>query len=194
MKLEVEFIDAGALRAIGELSAALSPGRRRGLMAVLGRTAQKEIQRHFAWAESAKPNRQGFKRAHFWKDMRTATAYDESQTTDELAVVTIADARIRTHLFGGVIRPVNAKNLAIPLCSRAYGVTPRSGLIAGLFFIPSKRRGNTSGWLAATEGKKTTFYYRLQKQVEVRRDPSALPSPERLGAALLEAAAERLKL
>ena len=183
--VDVKIVSDTATASLTVLNATLRPGpARRAFMGVLGRTAEKELRAHFRDAQANKPNKQGWKRQNFWSRIRTATAYDSARTTDDSAVVTISDPAIRIHVYGGIINRRD-KSLAIPLQPEAYGVRPSSGIIPGLFFIPSKRSGNVTGWLAAKRGEETVFYYRLQKSVTIRRDPTALPPAERTGAALL---------
>lgn len=196
--VQIQITDAGAQRTLGELAATLAPGpRRRALNAVLGRTAEKALRRHFVWANEAKPNQQGFKRSNFWARIRSATAYDPSLTTDDSATVVISDPRVKAHVFGGTWGAVNSKYLAIPVNARAAGIRPSANLIEGVKFMPSKRGGNTAGWLYTDEGKgksvKRTFLWRLQKRVTVRRDPTALPRPETVGADLVAAAQRFLR-
>lgn len=188
VEVTITLTSTAARERLAQLQADLSPGpARRAFMGVLGRTAEKELRGHFRDAEASKRNKQGWKRQHFWSRIRRATAYDPALTTDSSATVVIADPAIKIHVYGGIINR-RSKNLAIPLQPEAYGVRPSSGLIAGLFFIPSKRSGNTVGWLAAKRGEETVFYYRLQKSVTIRRDPTALPSASRMDPALLSAA------
>jgi hypothetical protein len=176
------------------LARSLGPGGRRPLMGALGRTLEKELRAWFAAANGQKVNRQGWKRQNFWRQIRSATAYDPARTTETEAVVTIADPRLRPHVYGGEIRPKEAKYLAIPVHRAAYGLRPSEGRIAGLRFVPVGRTANTVGYLVRREGRgpdaPVVSYYRLVRRVRVRPDPSALP-PAGLTTPALLAAAER---
>lgn len=165
-----------ATPALTQIHASLAPGRRRSLMAVLGREAEGQYRVWFRRRNQDSPNKQGWPRQNFWsKRIAGATAYDASKTTDDRAVVVISDPAINAKVYGGTWGAKEADNLAIPLRPEVYGVRPKAGTIPGLRFIPSKRRWNTVGWLAADQGKDTTYFWRLQKHVTVSADPRALP-------------------
>lgn len=190
--------DAESRKLLGELAAKLSPGpQRRGLMRVLGRTAERALHRHFSAADESKANQQGWKRSHFWGRIRSATKHDESQLTDDSATVVISDPALKAHLYGGTWGAKEAKNLAIPVNPRVAGKRPSETPIAGVQFMRSKRAGNVTGWLYIKEGKgktaRRTFLWRLQKRVTVRRDPTALPRPEAVGRELVAAATYYLR-
>ncbi len=194
--VNIQITDATARRTLEGLAAKITPPGRKRLNAVLGRAAKRTLRRHFAWADSAKANQQGFKRQHFWARIRSATAYDAALTTDSSATVVISDPRAKGPIFGGTWGAKESKYLAIPVNPRAAGIRPSANLIPNVHFMPSKRAGNVAGWLFTTTGKgksaKITFLWRLQKRVTVRRDPTALPTPERMGADLVYAATEFL--
>lgn len=177
-----------ATPALAALAGRLLPGRRRPLLNVLGRTAEKSLRRHFRSRQADSPNRMGWERQNFWSRLAKATAYDPARTTEDgKAYVVIADGAINAKVFGGTWGAKQSKYLAIPLQEEVYGVRPSANTIPGLHFIPSKRGGNTVGWLAAPDGAggKDTFYWRLQKTVTVQPDPRALPDPATLGQELV---------
>jgi hypothetical protein len=170
----------------------LAPGRGQALLGVLGKTVEVELRAWFAAANEGKANRRGWKRQNFWSQMRTRTAYDPALTTPTTATVVIADPRLAPHVYGGTIRPKESKYLAIPLRPEAYGVRPKSGLIAGLRFAPIGQTSNTVGYLVRREGKgpdaPVVSYYRLVRKVTIRPDPSALPPARLTSEALVRAA------
>jgi len=185
---------AEAQARLEQLRADLAPGpARRELHDVLGRTGEGVLRRHFLGKNQSSPNRQGWRRQNFWSRIRSATAHDPARTTDEGAVVVIADPAIKAHVYGGTWGAKTSKYLAIPVHPDAYGVRPRSGIIPNLKFHPSLRGGNTAGWLyAETKKGERTYYYRLQKTVTVPRDATALPDAAALGARLVSAARSHL--
>ncbi|MCS6243792.1 MAG: hypothetical protein H2172_16235 [Opitutus sp.] len=183
MSVEVKVVTDEASQLLRGLTTTLGPGQRRPLMSVLGRTVEKEYREWFKIADAEKPNRRGWKRQHFWAQIRKATAF--AFATDDSATVTIADPRIRTQVYGGTIRPKEKKFLAIPLRAEAYGVRPSSGLIEGLFPYRSKRG---TLLLGREEGGKLVNFYKLVRSVTVKADPSALPPPALTSQAVLTAA------
>lgn len=167
----------------------IAPGRRKPLMTVLGREAERVHRAWFRTREADSPNKQGWPRQHFWARIRTATAFDPSRTTDDRAVVTVSDPALGAKVHGGTWGAKESKNLAISLRPEVYGVRPRASTIPGLFFLPSLRGGNTVGWLATHGNPQTgaqgiTAWWRLQRRVTVPADPRALPQPADVGTAL----------
>ena len=68
------------------------------------------------------------------------------------------------HQFGGTIRPVNAKSLAIPVTPEARKVHPRD--FKGLF--PVRKQGKDQGVLCTQDGKgKIKVQYLLRKSVYI---------------------------
>ncbi len=166
--------------------------QRRPLLALAGKTAEVELKAWFRAANLYKPNRRGWKRSNFWARILGRTAYDPSKTTDRSAVVAITDPAIRPHVYGATIRPKKAKALAIPLRPEAYGVRPSSGVIAGLRFVPIGQTAKTVGYLQRREGAQMVSYYRLVRAVTIRRDPSALPPPDKTTRAIVRALERRI--
>jgi hypothetical protein len=183
-----------ATARLAELHAAIAPGRRQGLMNVLGRTAEKEYRSWFRTREMTSANKKGWPRQHFWARISRATAFSASQTTDSQATVVISDPAIRAKVRGAVIRPTGGrKALAIPLRAEAYGVRPSSGIIPGLFVVGGK--AGRPAYLAKREAggfRNLTLYYRLVSSVTVPADPQALPDSSAVSRALVLAAAQFL--
>ena len=172
---------------------------RRPFMGRLGKRAEVELRQHFR-ARDTEPNKRGWPKQHFWSRLRRVTAL--SSWTDREAIITVADPALAAKIHGAVIRPVEAKALAIPIHRRAYGVRPSSGLIPGLFVLRTKkgaylatseyqtrsgRKASTKQALRAKYGgykrqpskiafrQKITIYYKLVKSTMVPADPRALP-------------------
>lgn len=179
-----------ATPALQDLWNKVSPGQRKDLMAVLGRTAERVYRQWFRARNADSPNREGFPRSNFWsKRIAGATAYDPAQTTDDKAAVVIADPAINAKVYGGTWGAKTAANLSIPLKGLVYGVNPRANTIPGLRFIPNPRHGaNVTGWLATGQGAETIYWWRLQRTVTVAPDPRALPPRDSVMTALLGAA------
>lgn len=174
----------GALQ-LATLRQNLQPAARRGLMATVGREAERVYRTHFRQREASSPNRRGWPRQHFWNRIRTSTAYDESATTDKTAKVVVSDPALLPHVYGGPIRPKEKKLLAIPARKEAYGIRPSSGLIPDLFFVETKKGAKM---LASEVNGKLVVYYWLKESVTIPKDPDAVPADAAVEAALLKAA------
>jgi len=189
-----------ATREVNRLHSQLaSPDQQRALMKNLGVRAEQELRGWWMRRDAETPNKMGWPRQHFWARIAKRTAFDPSKTTERSATVVVADPALAAKVNGATIRPaagsVNpetgkpVRNLAIPMNAEAYGVLPRSGLIAGLFFIRTAhgaflvRRDGPAG-----KSANLTFFYRLVPSVTVPKDPQALPPAAQLGAALVETA------
>lgn len=156
---------------------AIAPGRRRPLMAKLGKAMEVILRAHFkdrnlSSSRDSKRARKGFPQSGLWNRIRQKTAL--TAVTDDSATVSIGEPAMRSKIFGATIRPGAGKQyLAIPLRAVVYGKSPRGNPVPGLFF--SKFRGKA--YLAAREGDALRVYYRLVRMVRVPRDPDALPRP-----------------
>lgn len=169
---------------------------------VLGRAAANELRKHFRELNAKRPNRLGGKRSNFYS--RVAESVQHPQAVAGGIRVAISHPHIAQRLFGGTIKPTKRKALAIPVHASAYGVYARiyPGTLA---FIPLRGRGQTKGVLVAGEeytvtrgknkGTKRTrpkpggaIIYVIKGFVTQRADPSVLPTPARMSAALTRAA------
>jgi hypothetical protein len=165
------------------------------LMKVLGKGLETDLRAHFA-AKNKQPNKRNWPKQNFWAQIRSATNF--TGATNDQATVTVADPRINPHVHGGVVRPKDAKLLAIPVRREAYGVRPSSGLIPGLKLVvfpksgpalvqvpltqikfTKDRRKGREGLLRAKATAKRTIariMYLLRPSVRIPKDPTALPS------------------
>ena len=151
---------------------------RRGLNAALASCLVDLLQEHFI-KKNALPNKMQAKKTDFWKSISQATQV--LSVSDDGAVVTVADHRLRIHVQGGTIRPVRAKSLTIPLIPEARGLFAASYEQATgreLFIL--------KGVLAEKTDNGIRAVYALKKQVTIPKDPDALPSPEAISNALQE--------
>lgn len=154
---------------------------RRPFMGRLGKRAEVELRQHFR-ARDTEPNKRGWPKQHFWSRLRRVTAL--SSWSDREAIITVADPALAAKIHGAVIRPVEAKALAIPINRRAYGVRPSSGLIPGLFVLRTKKGAYLAAASDEFRGRKRsgvkrqrlTLYYKLVKSTAVPADPRALPT------------------
>lgn len=164
---------------------------------VLGRATANELKKHFRELNSKRPNKLGGKRSHFYNAV-AASVQNPVSVSGGISVA-ISHPHIAQRLFGGTISPRKKKALAIPVHASAYGVYARiyPGTLA---FIPL-RKGNTKGVLVEGEEKTTrkggkrivpkpggAIIYVLKGAVTQRPDPSVLPKPARIAAALTRSA------
>lgn len=170
---------------------------RQPLLAVLGRGLEKDLKEHFT-AKNARGNKRGWPKQNFWNRIRSATAF--TGATNDTATVAIADPAINAHYYGGVIKPKEAKFLAIPAREEAYGIRPSSGLIPGLRFVPTagggmlvqrdlstfklvkdRRKGREGQQRVRQTGEAGGgVFYWLKRSVTIPKDPDALPQPATL--------------
>lgn len=185
-----------------------------GLNSSLAKRLQVELVKHFR-SKNAKPNKRGWTKSDFWEDIAQDT--EIANISEKGATVTVADHRFRIHVTGGVIRPVKAKRLTIPLIPEARGLMASSyarKFNRTLFTIPGRNalfetvKNGTESVIGKTNvrarrGKRTLTLplsarstirpvYALAAQAKIPADPTALPTAEKLQTALLEEAADWL--
>jgi hypothetical protein len=158
----------------------------RPFMASLGKRLETLLRDHFRRKDKV-PNKRGWRKSHFWgRRIRNATTLTE--VTERAATVTIADPAFAAQLHGTVIRPKEARALAIPLIEEAYGIQPSSGLIEGLFIIRPK--GEEHAFLARDHATQEglEYVYLLTKRATIPADPTALPPEQLVNQSLLDQA------
>lgn len=168
-----------ATPTLADIWGRVAPNRRKGLMSVLGRRAERSYKKWFRDRDRTSPNAKAWPRKHFWAGVARSTVYVPSQTTDDAATVSITDPRFRIKVRGGTIRPKQAKALAVPLNAAAYEAGfPRAGRIPNLALVWAKNSsGNVLGYLGRWEaGDGVVLYYVLLRSVTVAADPQALPA------------------
>ena len=148
------------------------------------------LQTHFD-RRAQEPNKLGGPKVGFWERISVGSFATATETE---AVVTVP-APILQKLYGGTIKPVNAKAIAFPVSPRSYGKSAREMRGEGLTkYIPivSKKNPDVIGIIRAIEGPKvlgeTLFLVMLK--VTQPKDPNAIPSPETLMKAAMDAVEE----
>jgi hypothetical protein len=154
------------------------------------------IVANFRMLDTERANSMGGKRTHFYANAAKGTNW---RNDDSTGTITIHAAGIAQRLFGGTIKPVKGKFLAIPARAEAYGKSPREfddlephfGEHGGalvqrqsqrLSFVKENRRyerggrGFTRAKAGATEGGGVFFW--LVKSVTQLPDFTVLPTPE----------------
>ena len=187
---------------------------RKGLNAVLAQRLAVEIKEHFR-VKNGQPNNRGWRKTGFWNQLSRATAVDKDSITDTGADVVVADARLAIHLYGGQIKPTGGREfLTIPLIQEANGLRVDSyekKFKRELFRLPDTRvlvekrmRGGDRSMINATTGSRfrngvsstvevgarqqLRAVYALAPSVRIPADPDALPSKEKIQAALADEA------
>lgn len=169
-----------------------------------------------AWREhldsegyTTRTNKLGGKSTGFWKGASQSIA---SEASADGATVSMSQRGVALQYFGGIVKPVNAKALSVPVDPSAHGVYARqypgtlAFIPAGRAFGPVRRggsRGDFVGFLVRGEtytitrgknkGKEGTrpvpggdTIYVLMTQTTHQPDPNIVPSE----AAMISAAAE----
>lgn len=89
--------------------------------------------------------------------------------------VIVASYIIAHKLRGGIVRPRNAKNLAIPVSAEAYRSSPRDNKIADLKLITTSRGGKLLATLTP-DGAVDKVHYVLKPNVIQKPQPEVMPS------------------
>jgi len=169
----------------------VSPSR---LAGILGPGLTQFVQRHL---RSNGTNSQGWPSTHFWADAARGTSFTRSDNGDGI-VISINKIGVRQRYYGGPIRPVRAKALAIPINPVSYGHVPAD--FPGLFMIKcasgaylvqsnesmSEKTGRTIGRTGkgGNAGRRLksnlTFLFKLSAGVQQDPDPTVIPSEDEL--------------
>lgn len=167
-----------------ELKKLVSAYANKRLMDILGKQGEKVLRDHFA-SKDKTPNKNNWHRTHFWGRLRIVTAYQPSLTTKDTATVVIADNAIKGPIYGPLVRPTPPRRLlAIPMRDEASGRWPSFPEIQrkGLEFVKTKT-GNM--FLVLSGKRETQFWYRLVPHAQLKKDPTALPTPTAVGLSML---------
>lgn len=161
---------------------------------VAGAAVRVDIRKHLA-AKQRLPNKLNAPKTNWYQRARDRVVFVQD---GDHAYISIDFPGFRMRLTGdpAVITPVNAKALAIPIHSAAYGRRPRE--FDDLIFVPVLR-GRTIGFLSRQVGVGATKVwinlYRLVKFVRTKADPTLLPPEADMVASAVRAvqvAAQRL--
>ena len=166
--------------------------RPRPLLQAAARSVVRDLQRHFREREKT-PNKLGGKRTHWWARVARSTAVAE--VTDARAVVSISEPGIGLQVSGGMVRPVEAKALTIPIHAEAYGRRAKTvELLTGMKLFRVKPKGSPHTFLARSLGDDTIrLLYVLKKVARIPADPNALPPRATLEWGAVEQAAAVLR-
>jgi len=166
-----------ARKLLGAIAMGIDPD---GTRHVAGRAGVNIIKGHLRGLDRQRSNKLGGKRSHFYSAAAAATSY---HVVSGGAVVSIAHQGFAQRYYGGTIRPVNAKALAIPARPESYGRLPSD--FSDLFVM--RWKGGSRAALVRTEGGALRIYFWLVKSVTQRGDPTVLPSEEEITSAVYDA-------
>lgn len=170
MALDVQISD----RATPALKALLLRVSGRRGHAVIGQAVRMLLRTHLR-AKEAQPNKQGWPKTHFYARARDRVNFEADEDS---ATVRVSLVGFRQRYYGGPIRPVNRRTLAIPAAPQAYGKLPAE---FGALDFQGVFRGRYVGNLVAPDGQ---VLFRLLRAVNQPADPSVIPTEsEMVGAA-----------
>lgn len=156
---------------------------------VAGQAVRVQVRKHLADLQR-RPNKRNWPKQNWYQRTRERVTFVE----DARGVAVSIDMPGFAMRYTGtpsVILPVNAKTLAIPMHSMAYGRRPRE--FQDLLFVPVLR-GRTVGFLAMRVGNGAATawinLYRLVRYVRVKADPTLLPTDAAMKAEAAEAIME----
>lgn len=196
----------------GDVMAALSRvetgAQFRQVVNIIGRAGVNHMRDHLRAYNDAHPNAMGWPRSNFFAAAARATNYRLGANSVDL---TVSHTGIAQRYYGGEIKPVNAKVLALPAVAEAYGRRP--GEFNNLELVGSRKHGflalverqsdaisygrrRKDGSRKIKQGKKLggRIMYWLVPKVTQKGDPAVLPTPEALGGAIRERMSEYLTL
>jgi hypothetical protein len=175
--LTIHIEDAGLREDLARFQHSISDA---SVKRVAGRSAVNRIKSHLRGLEQSRPNRLGGRRTHFWSNSADATNF---QPVADGVEVSINQEGFAQRYFGGPIRPVNKRKLAIPFAARAHGRLPSD---FGELQLVYGRRGP---YALAEPGPSNTARSRILFLLadEVRQDPdhSVLPTDSDLHDSVL---------
>jgi hypothetical protein len=191
VQIDIQDTAGPAVRRVLE---GLGPGR---LNPVIGRAAQNHVRDHLFRLNTERPNRLGGRRTNFYAAAARGTQFT---TVAEGVLVSVNKLGIRQRFQGGEIKPTGGRKfLTIPAIAEAHG--RRAGEFNNLrFAMPGGKpalveadatlvKRTKKGFKGTTSvGGKIIFW--LRRSVTQQPDPTVLPSPEALGAAVNRAAGD----
>src|ERR1051326_6651649 len=182
MPARVTIIKDTATPELRGMLAKVDPAR--PILSVLGKKLEGVLRKHFKEKDAEPPKREGWPKQHFWARIRNATAF--TGATDTAAEVVIADPAFGKRVEGGDIYPREKEALAVPQDPRVAGIQPSAHLIPGVFRVKGTNR------LVIKEDGALVTLWRLYKRVNVPKDPTALPTDEKINSELIKTADEFL--
>lgn len=146
---------------------------------VAGRAAANKMRDHLNEVDSRRPNALGGSRSHFWAQAAESITH---KATRSRAEINVTHQGFALQYYGGTVKPVKAKALAIPARAEAYGFSPREPEIPELdiFFFKGKK-----AFAGLKDGENRVWFW-LTKETEHEGDDSLLPTHDELAEAARE--------
>lgn len=173
---------------------------------VIGRAGSNAVRSHLFGLNSTRANHLGGRRTNFFSSAGRSTSF---KVEGDLVVVSVAQIGIRQRYFGGTIKPKKAGGfLTIPVAPEAYGKRAREfsnlEIVFGKNGEPIALATKATAATADTVSKRGKvipgqgarlgqIMFRLVRKVTQRPDPTILPSPEVIGAAVKVAVDDSFK-
>lgn len=160
---------------------AIAPAR---INPVIGRAASNTTVAHLRRLNQERPNALGGRRTNYYAGAARGTSF--AVVDDSTVVVSIAQRGIRQRVFGGTIKPRQAKFLTIPVHPLAHGKRAREfgdlEIVFGAGGRPVALARKASGTRRFGE-----ILFALRRSVTQRPDPSVLPANATLRADIVRA-------
>jgi hypothetical protein len=144
------------------------------------RALAETTREHLRDLDRSRPNALGGKRQNFYGAAAESIAEKADKRGGEIR---ITHQGFALRLYGGTVKPVKAKALAIPAMAKAYGLSPREPEVPELHARYFAARKAIGGLFDATGA----VWFWLLPQTDHRPDPTLLPEPEALQTAAAEA-------
>lgn len=183
MKINLTVKD-DATPALQRLAGRLDGRGMRVVHSLMGKRLEVNLREHFRQKDGQPGKRgAGWPKQHFWARIRRATAMIAA--TSSKAVVSVADPAMAARIHGAVIRPKDAKAIAIPLDPEYAGVRPKAVWDRDRLFVWKNKEGKP--FIAKTSASgKLNVVYRLAIQVIHPKDPTALPDEATMRSGMVQ--------
>lgn len=185
--ISIDFVDHDTIAGLGRISDRVKNPD--ALLKNVGRRGANELKRHFR-DRNTTGNKLGGRRTNFWRQVADSVNSPVLDTPTRVRI-SITHPLFLQKVLGGRISAKNAGALTIPVDPLAYG---RTALVfqreTGIqLFLLRKKGGGFSNLLAGfVSEKQLTVFYILEKSVDQKPDPEALPKRSVFNEAILDEA------
>jgi len=139
----------------------------------MGKSVSELVRRHLRTRNTTHRNKLGGRRTNFWARASEAVNFE---ATPDGALVSVSQEGVLQQYRGGIIRPVNAKALTIPVHPKAHGKS--AGEFKDLVYVKQKPGRRSLGLLISRpKGKQLgEVFFVLLRSVRQKPDPTVLPT------------------